>query len=246
MKTRFELVCGFGVYYGNIFHGEMLNGDSVDIFDRQIITAVEKVLAKKADYVIFSGSFTKLLPLKNGEAPISEAMGMKNRALQLFPNHRDEIMSKTMLDNEALDSWKNLECALRLISANKHPLEWIEVISLAFKEIMFDVFARDMPMEKLGFTTPTKLEKNVNYFYHPVGEISRNANPVQTTINMKNFKEKYETQTFNPDDQDALKKRVKRDVYNIFYTQEQKIAMGVDKMPSAQPLHLEIPPLFIR
>lgn len=240
---RYELLCCHGVIYKNKFYGEAINGDKTDIIDRQIIVAMDKLIRHQADYLVFSGGCTKVLPLEKGESPVSEAKGYQDRALLLFPNHRELILWKTILEERALDSWQNLECSLRLISQMKNEFSWIEIISFGFKEAMFDVFARDMPMNELGFTKPTKLEKNINYFFHQIGEISRNPDPKQTQDNMNDFTEKHR-QKYDPNELEKVRLRAKRDVYNLIYTPEFKKTLDLDKIPTRELVALEMQPPF--
>lgn len=231
-RFRFALVCGFGVYFRGKFYGEKVNGNIVDICDKQIITGIQKLLCNQVDYAIFSGGCTKKLPLKKGEAPLSEAMSMKNRALELFPGYRKIIERKVLLEERAFHSYQNLERSWELIADKSWQIESLEIISLACKEPYFDVYVREVELASIS-----PLTKNFDYFFCPVGEMSRSKSPYQVARETKKFTEKYERPgSFVFSDHEFFRLAVKRDIYNTVYSRDFQRKIRADSMKD--PIYL--------
>lgn len=237
-NVKVAVVCGFGVYFKGKFYGEEKNGNIVDICDTLIRTGMRKFDNEEIDYLIFSGGKTKNLDIfvYNNSLILSEAQSMKERAFELFPYHWREIDEKTFVEERSFHSYQNLEKSLELIANKGDTLKSIEIISLASKELFFDVYAENMPKSILAQICPTpKLIKNVNYFFCPVGEMS----PTEKN-EAEEFKKKY-SNGYDFYSHEFFKLAVNRDVCRTVYSPDQKEIIGINDIPRIEIKAYKVP-----
>ncbi|MBP6891160.1 hypothetical protein KBC01_02375 [Candidatus Parcubacteria bacterium] len=233
LKVDAIAVLGNGVYFDGHYYCEY---PYTHVYDQQIIAGVNKFLSSRAKYLIFSGSYTKKINDNDGNPlKISEARSMLQRMSEIFffrarnfgkifnlgdildleTREAPEFFSgnknfseRIILEEDSLDTYENIAFIKKLLPKDAKTLE---IIGWGFKESMYDVAAK-----MNGF------EKNINYFFNPIGEISEQDNIQGSLLFAKKFADDFQNGKYNPDDETWLLKKMTRDVWNHRYTQEEK------------------------
>lgn len=245
-KVDAVAVLGNGVFFNKHYYCEY---PYTHIYDQQIITGANKFLSGRAKYLIFSGSFTKKIHDENWKfQKISEAKSMLNRMSELFffrsknfgkifnlgdifdleEREAPEFFSgnksfsnRIILEEDSLDTYENIAFIKKILPKDAKTLE---IIGWGFKESMYDVAAK-----LNGF------EKNVDYFFNPIGEISEQDNIQGSLSFAKKFAEDFSNGKYDPNDETWLKKKMARDVWDHRYTQEEKKKVLSEIPPIPEP-----------